>query len=183
MRSSVSKAVFLGRFQPMHLGHHKVIESRRERHERFLVAVGSADREREEENPLSFEERKKIIRTCFPDLEVMPVEDDERTEEGNMRWAESLEEKTGADLIITNNDLVRELVKEHTGMETEQQEIHEPGVYSGTEVRRRIRSGEEWRYLVPGCAREIMEKHLEAVRESGRDYEFKPGWKKENMQN
>lgn len=179
--AKVSRAAFLGRFQPMHMGHYRVIKSRKGMHDELLVVVGSAGSEREQENPLSFEEREEIIQGCFPDLEIIPMEDNERTEEGNRRWAQKLEEETGADLIVTNNQLVRNLVEEHTAMEAEQQEMHEPGVYSGTEVRRRIRSGEEWRYLVPGCAREKVDGLQEEIQETGKDYDFTPGWKKENI--
>lgn len=181
--TKVSSAVFLGRFQPLHLGHHRVIEENQEEFDEFIVAIGSADKQREEENPLSFEERRDIIKNCFPGLEVVPVEDDEKTEDGNRKWAENLEAELDADLVISNNDLVRELVEEHTSMEVRQQEMYEPGIYSGTEVRRRIRSGEEWRYLVPDCAEEKIEDLVEDIEESGIKYEFKPGWKKENIQN
>ncbi|MDY6774277.1 MAG: adenylyltransferase/cytidyltransferase family protein [Candidatus Nanohaloarchaea archaeon] len=177
------KAVFLGRFQPLHLGHHEVIEKQLEEQEEFVVAVGSAGKSREEDNPLGFEERKEIIQNCFPGLEVIGIEDDEKTEEGNRRWAEKLEEKLEADLVISNNELVRDLVEEHTEMDVRQQEMYEPEIYSGTEVRRRIRSGEEWRYLVPGCAAGKIEDLVDEIKESGIQYEFRPGWKKENIQN
>ncbi|MFB6212990.1 MAG: adenylyltransferase/cytidyltransferase family protein [Candidatus Nanohaloarchaea archaeon] len=182
MDTGDKKAVFLGRFQPLHVGHRKAIENTRDRFGELVVAVGSADKSREEDNPLSFEERKAIIEDCFPELRIVPVEDDEKDEEGNRRWAENIEE-LGADVVVSNNDLVKELVEEHTSMEAVEQEMHEPDVYSGTEVRRRIRSGEEWRYLVPECARDRIEQHIEAIRDSGIQYDFRPGWKKENIQN
>ncbi len=174
----MTRVVFLGRFQPFHKGHARVIEKRND--DDFAVAVGSAEKSREEENPLSFEERKEIIRECFPELEVIEVQDTEKTPKGNRIWAEKLEEETGADTIISGNELVQRLVREHTSMEVKQPELHDPDIYSGTEIRRRIRSGEEWRYLVPECAEKKLETFLEEIRDSGIKYEFNPGWKKEN---
>lgn len=173
------KAGFLGRFQPLHLGHKKVIEEHRGEPDEFLILVGSADKKREQENPLSFEERRQIIHECFPAIEVVPLKDEGKTEEGNRRWAEKLEQK-GIQAVVSQNDLVQRLVKEHTSLELVSQELYDPDLYSGTEIRRRIRSGEEWRYLVPDCATERIEELADVIKESGIDYEFTPGWKKEN---
>lgn len=174
------RAAFLGRFQPLHEGHHNVIESYREEHDDFVVVVGSSDKERERDNPLSFEERKEIIQNCFPDLEVIGLEDKSKDDEGNRKWVQKLQEITGADMMISQNDLVKRLVQEHTDMVLEEQELHGGDMYSGTEIRRRIRSGEEWRYLVPDCASEIIDQHLDEIKGSGIKYEFEPGWKREN---
>lgn len=170
------RAIYLGRFQPMHLGHKKVIEEYREKYGDFTVVIGSAGESRTKENPLTAEEREEIIRECFPDLEVICKND----HESDMEWAENLEEETEADVVISRNNLVKQLVKEHTDMKVEEQELHEPEIYSASEVRRRIKSGEEWRYLVPECAKERIEELVEVIKDSGVQYEFEPGWKKEN---
>jgi len=182
MKLSVVKmrAAFLGRFQPLHEGHHEVIAEYMEKYEDFLIIVGSADKERERENPLNFEERKEIIQSCFPNVEVVGLEDETKDEEGNRKWANKLGENTGADLIISQNDLVKRLVKDYTEMDIEAQKLYDKDVYSGTEIRRRIRSGEEWRYLVAECAADVIDEHLEKIKKSGIDYEFTPGWKREN---
>lgn len=174
------RTVFLGRFQPMHNGHHQVIKEHREKYDDFLVAIGSAGKKEERDNPLSFEERKDIIQSCFPDLEIVGIEDESRDEEGNQRWVQKLVERTEADAVISQNDLVKRLVKDHTDAELLEQELHDEKVYSGTEIRRRIRSEEEWAYLVPECAIEKIKEYLDEIEESGIQYEFEPGWKREN---
>lgn len=176
-----STAGFLGRFQPFHEGHKNVVEEYRDKFDVFKIIVGSADKEREEENPLTFEERKEIIHECFPDIEVLPLKDEEKTEEGNREWVEKIE-GLDIDTVISQNELVQRLVSEHTALELVAQDLYDPEIYSGTEVRRRIKSGEEWRYLVPKCAKEKIEEFTENIKESGIQYEFKPGWKKENIQ-
>lgn len=173
------KVGFLGRFQPFHRGHKQVVEEYRDRFDEFKILVGSADKQREGKNPLSFDERREVIHECFPDIKVISLEDTEKTEEGNKEWAAKLEEKD-IDAVISQNELVQRLVKEHTSLELLEQELYDPEIYSGTETRRRIRSGEEWRYLVPDCATKRIEQLIEVIRKSGIQYEFKPGWKKEN---
>jgi len=175
----MTRAAFLGRFQPIHEGHHQVVERYREEFTDFRIIVGSASKERKEKNPLSFEERQEIIQECFPEINVESIEDEGKDEENNRRWAEKLEDRD-IDAVISQNDLVKRLVNEYTDLELIEQDLYDPEIYSGTEIRRRIRSGEEWRYLVPGCAKEKIEEFQEIIKESGIQYEFKPGWKKEN---
>lgn len=165
---------FVGRFQPFHKGHKKAVETLQEEHEVVMV-LGIAE-ERDRENPLNFEERKNIIRSCFPEIEIFGIED----RESDKDWASELEQKTGIDAVATRNPKTNNAVKENNSLEIIEHEFHRKNVYSGTEVRRRLRSGEEWRYLVPKCAEKAIEKIIDKVKGSGIDYEFKPGWKREN---
>jgi len=177
----LTDAAYLGRFQPFHLGHRNVIEEERENFDSFVIVIGSADKGRTEDNPLTFEERKELVKSCFPEIEIVELEDAEsKQEEDNQEWCQRLEEKLDIDVMISQNDLVKRIVDEYTDFEVHGQQLHEPDIYSGTEVRRRIRSGEEWRYLIPNCCQERMEELTEAVKKSGTQYEFEPGWKKEN---
>ncbi len=165
--------VFLGRFQPLHLGHKKVIEKQDD----LVVAVGSSGKSGEEENPLSFEQRKKLIKDCFPETKVVGIEDTEDDSD----WLKNLLEKTEADTILSRNSKVREIVESSDhDIEVEKQELYDEEIYSGTEVRRRIRSGEEWRYLTPQCCKESLEDFIEDIKKSGIQHEFEPGWKREN---
>jgi nicotinamide-nucleotide adenylyltransferase len=174
------KAVFIGRFQPFHRGHRKVIADYRHKFDDFCIAIGSAGEERTEDNPLSFEERKELIQACYPDIEIIGIEDEEKTDEGNRRWMEKVKEKSKADLVVSQNPLVRDIVEDFPGLELEEQDLHDPKIYSGTAVRRRIKSGEEWRYLVPECAEEKLGEFVERIKDSGVQYDFEPGWKREN---
>ncbi|MFB6208073.1 MAG: adenylyltransferase/cytidyltransferase family protein [Candidatus Nanohaloarchaea archaeon] len=175
-------AAFIGRFQPFHLGHKQVIDQYREDYE-IVIVVGSASESRTEENPLSFEERKELIHECYPGANIVPQRDYEKNDEGNQKWIEEVLEKTSADVIISRNELVKQIVEGREDVELLEQELEEPDMYSGTEIRRRIISGEEWRYLVPECAKEKLSGYLDRIKESGKDYEFDPGWEPENAYN
>lgn len=133
----------------------------------MVLVMGSASTARTAENPLTAEERRDIIHQCFPDLEIVAMEDEGPTEEDNKRWAEKLDAVTAADTAISQNPLVKRLVREYTGMEVEEQELYNPEELSGTEVRRRIRQVEDWRALVPECAQAKVEEYLEIIRETG----------------
>ena len=93
------KAVFLGRFQPFHNGHESVVKKYRDDYDEFCIVIGSSEKEGTKNNPLSFEERKKVIQECFPDLKVLSLADEEKDEKGNKKWISKLEE-TGTDKVI-----------------------------------------------------------------------------------
>jgi bifunctional NMN adenylyltransferase/nudix hydrolase len=58
-------AVFIGRFQPYHNGHHQVIRAGLRHAERVIVLCGSAFMPRSLRNPWTFEERKAMILGSF----------------------------------------------------------------------------------------------------------------------
>lgn len=175
----MTRTVFVGRFQPLHKGHKNVIEDHIDSEQDFAVVIGSAGKKREQKNPLSAEEREKIIKACFPEVEILHLEDKSEEEGGHERWIQDLKD-LGVKKVISQNDLVKELVSQSEGLELIEQDLYDPDIYSGTEVRRRIRSGEEWRYLVPKCSEDTLEKFLGEIKDSGIQYDFKPGWKREN---
>jgi len=53
-------ALFIGRFQPFHSGHLDAIKQISE--EEIIIGIGSSQYSKTEENPYSFEERKKMIK-------------------------------------------------------------------------------------------------------------------------
>ena len=173
------RAILVGRFQPFHLGHREVVEKYRDSYE-LVICIGSADKEGGEDNPLSFEDRKEIIQACYPDTEIVGINDYSSDKEGDQNWLEELKGKASPDKVISQNKLVKKLVRDDSDLELVKQEMHDPSIYSGTEVRRRVKSGEEWRYLVPECAEEAIAERIDKIKESGIQYEFEPGWKKKN---
>lgn len=72
--------VFIGRFQPVHYGHVAVMEEALRIARQVIVLVGSAWQARSLRNPFTFDERTRMIRSCFSDsantrLEIVPLLD------------------------------------------------------------------------------------------------------------
>lgn len=57
--------VFIGRFQPFHLGHKTVIDAALKRARHVIVLVGSAKEARSIRNPFGWEERASMIRNAY----------------------------------------------------------------------------------------------------------------------
>jgi nicotinamide-nucleotide adenylyltransferase len=165
---------FIGRFQPFHKGHKNVVEKYKDKG--LVLVIGSSEKSRTDENPLNVDERKEIIRECFPGISIFEVEDRESDKE----WKKEVLDKTEAEEIISGNERVRKIFSNSKDVKAIDPDMLKPDIYSGNEVRRRINSGGEWSYLVPECVREKLRDFQEKIRESGTQYEFEPGWKKEN---
>jgi bifunctional NMN adenylyltransferase/nudix hydrolase len=54
-------AVFIGRFQPFHIGHHDVVASMATKADSMLILIGSAYRARSWKNPFSYAERASFV--------------------------------------------------------------------------------------------------------------------------
>lgn len=75
-------AVVIGRFQPFHVGHERIVRKALSLARRVLVLVGSANRHRSVKNPFTFSERRSMIEKTFYDqqsdsirIRVDPIND------------------------------------------------------------------------------------------------------------
>ena len=57
--------IYIGRFQPLHIGHEQVIRNALERVETLIIIVGSSDMARTPVNPFLYDERAAMIRSAF----------------------------------------------------------------------------------------------------------------------
>ena len=64
MSKTHTLAVFIGRFQPFHIGHMDVVESALADADSLLILVGSAYRPRSWKNPFTYNERTAFIRNA-----------------------------------------------------------------------------------------------------------------------
>ncbi|MCO1336291.1 bifunctional nicotinamide-nucleotide adenylyltransferase/Nudix hydroxylase [Microbulbifer sp. OS29] len=58
-------AVFIGRFQPFHSGHLKVVEHGLAQANHLIMLIGSANQPRNPRNPWTHQEREQLIRSCL----------------------------------------------------------------------------------------------------------------------
>lgn len=65
MEKEFDLLVFIGRFQPFHMEHKRIIDTALEKARHVLVLVGSAGKPRSVRNPFTFEERKLTILESF----------------------------------------------------------------------------------------------------------------------
>ncbi len=144
------RALYIGRFQPYHLGHHEVIKQIASEADEVIICIGSAQRSHELENPFTAGERYLMISKSLRDegilnFYIVPVLD----VNWNAVWVSHVESLIPpVDLVYTNNPLIERLFKER-GYEVRAPILYNRREYSGSEIRRRMLKNEAWEELVP----------------------------------
>ena len=154
----MKRGLYLGRFQPYHLGHHQVLSQISKEVDEIIIGIGSAQKSHEIENPFTAGERVLMVSSAISEFDikhyVIPIEDIQR----NSLWVSHVKSMVPPfEIAYTNNPLVIELLSE-AGIEVKQSPLFKRNNYSGTEIRRRMLKGEKWEQFVP-------EKVVEIIRE------------------
>ena len=165
------RGLYLGRFQPYHLGHHAVLKQIVNEVDEIIVGIGSAQKSHEIENPFTAGERVLMVSSALMEFDikhyVIPIEDIQR----NSLWVAHVKSMVPSfEMAYTNNPLVIELLHE-SGIEVKQSPLFQRGSYSGTEIRRRMLIGDRWEHFVPDKVVEIIhaidgEKRLITIAQS-----------------
>ncbi|MEM0351214.1 MAG: nicotinamide-nucleotide adenylyltransferase, partial [Archaeoglobaceae archaeon] len=75
------RGLFIGRFQPYHLGHHEVVKKILEEVDELIIGIGSAQESHSIENPFTAGERVLMISRALDEIGVkkkvyiIPLED------------------------------------------------------------------------------------------------------------
>src|SRR3989339_1388915 len=67
--------LFLGRFQPYHIGHHLVIKGMTKLCKKIIIGIGSSQISGTAENPYTAQERKEMIQQALQDEDIIPLFD------------------------------------------------------------------------------------------------------------
>ncbi len=152
--------LYIGRFQPFHMGHLKAVEHILGRVDELIIAIGSAQYSHTSRDPFTAGERIAMIRLALDEAGfdrarymAIPVPD----VGVHAIWVSHLLSYVPKfDICFTNEPLTSRLLKE-AGLRVEGIPFFDRGVYSAKEIRRRMLRGEDWRPLVPSSVAEFIE--------------------------
>ena len=152
------RALYIGRFQPYHNGHQSVLERIAGEVDEVVIGIGSAQLSHHQENPFTAGERILMITRALADLPcpfyVIPIEDLRR----NALWvAHVVSMAPPFERIFSSNPLVVQLFSE-AGRVVTSPDMYERHTHSGTEIRRRMLAGEDWKELVPQAVVDVIEE-------------------------
>ena len=146
------RGLFVGRFQPFHLGHLAAIKDVLKEVDELVIVIGSAQYSHNLNNPFTAGERLIMIRKALEEagidysrVWVVPVPDAHL----HMMWVSALEGYTPSfSVVYSNEPLTRRLFIE-AGYKVTPIRFHERKLYSSTEIRERMLTGKSWEKLVP----------------------------------
>ncbi len=157
--------VFIGRFQPFHIGHKAVLDAALAQADKVIVLAGSANRSRSFRNPWSFEDRAEMISKVYPNevlnskqLRIRPLNDTMYNDEA---WTSSVQR--AVDAVIKEDGLEGKIVglighsKDKTSYylklfpQWRSVDVkHEVGVFNATDIRKSYFRG------APAIAHDIL---------------------------
>jgi nicotinamide-nucleotide adenylyltransferase len=157
------KALFIGRFQPFHNGHLKIIQHASKDYDEVIIGIGSSQYDNTLENPFTSDERTLMIKkslenegitnfstVLFPDIHNYP------------KWVSHVVSITSDfDVVLSNSSLTKRLFSEK-GYVVKKTPIFDRSKYSGKEIRERIIKDEQWENLVPEQVYKII-KEIDGV--------------------
>ena len=146
------RGLYVGRFQPFHLGHLAGIRGILEEVEELVIVVGSAQYSHNLDNPFTAGERLTMIRMALGEAKIdlkrvwiVPVPDVHL----HMMWVSALEGYTPRfDVVYSNEPLTRRLFRE-AKYKVKAIPFHERKTYSSTLIREKMLKGENWEKTVP----------------------------------
>lgn len=154
------RALYVGRFQPFHLGHLKAIKDILGKAEELVIAIGSAQYGFDSLNPFTGGERLTMVRSALNEAKVdparyliVPIPDLHRP----LVWVSWVVSLVGYFDVVFSNEAVTVRVFKEKGYEVRSIRLYRQELYSGSEIRRRMREDEEWRDLVPKSVASYIE--------------------------
>jgi len=89
--------VLIGRFQPFHSEHKRLIDSAMIGANKIIIIIGSANQPRSIKNPWTFQERKNMILACYPYGDKLVIEPLRDISYNDQQWA------AGVQKIVNQN--------------------------------------------------------------------------------
>jgi len=144
------KALFIGRFQPFHKGHLKIIQNLSKKYEEIIIGIGSSQYGYTIDNPFTADERKKMIKNTLKqnsiqNFKIILIPDIHNPP----KWVDHVTSIiSDFNVVITNNHLTKRLFSEK-GYIVKKTFLYDRSKYSGENIRDKIIKNETWNELVP----------------------------------
>ena len=161
----VNRGLYVGRFQPFHLGHLGAIKEVLKEVDELAIVIGSAQYSHNPSNPFTAGERLVMIRRALEEAKVdiskvwiVPVPDVHL----HMLWVSALEGYTPKfNLVYSNEPLTRRLFME-AGYTVKSIPYYNRNIYMSTIIREKMVKDENWAELVPKSVADFI-KEIDGV--------------------
>jgi len=160
-----NRGLYVGRFQPFHLGHLEAIKEVLKAVDELVIVIGSAQYSHNSNNPFTAGERLVMVRRALMEagmdysrLWVVPVPDVHL----HMLWVSALEGYTPRfNTVFSNEPLTRRLFMEK-GYKVKSIRFFERKLYTSTLIREKMLNDDSWTTLVPKAVAEFI-KEIDGV--------------------
>jgi nicotinamide-nucleotide adenylyltransferase len=155
------RGLYVGRFQPFHLGHLDAIRDVLKEVDELVVVIGSAQYSHRSTNPFTSGERLVMIRRAFEEAKVdcskiwiVPVPDVHL----HMLWVSAIEGYTPKFTVLYSNEALTRRLFIESGYTVKSLKLFERKLYMSTIVREKMITGESWREFVPRSVADFIDE-------------------------
>ncbi len=137
--------LFIGRFQPFHKGHEKLLSYLAKKYKKIIIVIGSSQARRTAENPFSAQERKLMIKKVIathPSLKKKISFAQLHDFTSNKEWTKNISRRFNPEkfVVASANPLVRKLLKKaHYPLDASP--LFKRAEWVGRKIRQEIRRG------------------------------------------
>jgi nicotinamide-nucleotide adenylyltransferase len=158
----LSRGLFIGRFQPFHLGHIAAIKFALTNVDELIIVIGSSQASYEKQNPFTAGERLSMIKDSLnadtlidcKKILIVPVPDTNV----HSTWTHTVDMLVPKyDVVFTNNAFTGYLFIQRNIPVTEPKLLNRDDL-SGTEIRRRMLKNIKWTHLVTEQTQIVIQK-------------------------
>ncbi|MFH0749156.1 MAG: nicotinamide-nucleotide adenylyltransferase [Candidatus Bathyarchaeota archaeon] len=155
------KSLYIGRFQPLHLGHMKAIEYAMSKVDELIIIIGSAQASHSLNNPFTAGERIMMLKEALKEYQVepskyylIPIPDATM----HSVWVSEIISYSPPFQDVYSNEALTSVLFREFGIKVKKIPFYQREVYSATEVRRRILAEQNWRELLPQSVTKIIDE-------------------------
>ncbi|MAH33055.1 nicotinamide-nucleotide adenylyltransferase [archaeon] len=152
----MTRGLFIGRFQPFHLGHLNDIKNALKEVDELVIGVGSSDEKHTKENPFTVKERIEMMDLVLPNNDiqnytVFPIPDFH----DDKRWVEHIETLVPEfDLVYTGNKWTEKCFKKKYKVK----KVKIIKGISSTIIRHKMIKNQDWKAIVPKETADYIKK-------------------------
>ncbi|MEM3143236.1 MAG: nicotinamide-nucleotide adenylyltransferase [Candidatus Nitrosotenuis sp.] len=151
--------LLIGRFQPFHLGHLAAVRFALENVERLSIGIGSSNRSHEKRNPFTADERKEMIKTSLSATDLKKIQIYYIPDvNDHAKWTYHVDAIVPKyDVVFSNDDFTQNLYRKR-GIKVVAVPLKQREILSGTDIREKIVTDQDWTDLVPEGTRNVLLK-------------------------
>jgi nicotinamide-nucleotide adenylyltransferase len=157
----MSSGLFVGRFQPFHLGHLATVKFALSRVEELIIVIGSAQTSHEMRNPFTAGERIRMIKDSLVvdsglDMKrilLIPVADIYM----HSLWTHQIDILVPKYNVVFTNDIFTALLFKQREIEVIEPSLYRRKELSATEIRSKMAKDEDWKKLVTFQTAKVVE--------------------------
>lgn len=151
--------LLIGRFQPFHLGHLEAFRFALSHVDKLWIGIGSSNKPSEKNNPFTADERKDMILSSIEDsisnrIEIFYIPDFEN----HIEWIKNIELIVPDFEVVFTNDELTQVLYRKRGKKVISVPFKKREILSGTNIREKILSDQNWQELVPDGTKTVLQK-------------------------